>query len=275
METAMWKESSVSTLLALLIGCGTGAPVELANRKMALDSDANVALLWALSNMNLVDPDAPCNSPYIDANVRVKNLAYEKQVALVVRNPTDGSWEERAGQWLRMTGTDYEEWKVFTCLDFPGDYEFAVKYTVNGTDYWDNNGGSNYLLTIVDPDINGGELLTSAVQLTDFGGGSAPYFWPSVMVPGGMYPGYVWVQNLAYEKKVTIVYTTDNWASTQTVAAGYYGGPDPNGFEQWSFSFSAPTSPGTLELTIAYDVAGTTYWDSDFGYNYQVQVMAP
>jgi hypothetical protein len=81
--------------------------------------------------------------------------------------------------------------------------------------------------------------------------------------------GLVQVQDLAYEKKVTVVYSTDGWATTQTKAAHFERGTNANGFQEWRFDFTAEELAAPhLAYAIAYEVAGNTYWDNNFGRNY-------
>jgi hypothetical protein len=84
------------------------------------------------------------------------------------------------------------------------------------------------------------------------------------------------VKNLAFEKEVTIVYTTDDWATVKTYPLEFqelYA----NGTELWSADFIVTSwdpwrqtgrTPLKLEYCIAYDVNGMTYWDNNGGENY-------
>uniref|UniRef100_UPI00398E95BB protein phosphatase 1 regulatory subunit 3E n=1 Tax=Pristiophorus japonicus TaxID=55135 RepID=UPI00398E95BB len=86
--------------------------------------------------------------------VRVSNLAYEKQV--VVRY-TLNQWTSSVDIAASYTAqapdgqTDFFSFKLVTpvFLDVGGTLQFAIRYTVAGQEYWDNNGGSNYQLLLL------------------------------------------------------------------------------------------------------------------------------
>jgi WD40 repeat protein len=84
------------------------------------------------------------------------------------------------------------------------------------------------------------------------------------------------VRNLAYTKVVGIVFTTDNWATEQT-AYGIYDSTvwsKTSDFEMWKV---APTVGSATEVRFAifYRVAGSEYWDNNFGRNYRVTPSNP
>ena len=247
--------------LGLLAACGDGSTLVPTARRLPLGLDAEVALLSASAAFC----HDRCDSPALSAVVRVKNLAYDKQVALFVRDPAGGPWTELGGWFQQQLGTDYELWSVADFITWQGDYEFAVQYTAAGTTYWDNNGGGNYLLhvTKLSAADNTGGLAPAPVQLTSL---------TASVATAGKIAGTVVLQNLAYDKSVNAVYTTDHWTTTQTAAATYGSGPTLDGAETWSFTIDAPATPGSVELAVSYTAAGATYWDSFFGRNYIVDV---
>ncbi len=79
--------------------------------------------------------------------------------------------------------------------------------------------------------------------------------------------GVVEVKNLAYEKQVTLVYTTDGvqWSET---AAGY-SAPAANGYESWTFTQDVPTG-AEARFALRYTAAGQTSWDNNGGGDYRV-----
>ncbi|KAJ6781656.1 hypothetical protein PWT90_01406 [Aphanocladium album] len=79
--------------------------------------------------------------------------------------------------------------------------------------------------------------------------------------------GSVTVQNIAYEKKVSIFWAAgSNWQTT-SIAAKYSSGPDSAGFETWAFTAAVP---GATEFYISYQVSGQTYYDPGNYVNYHV-----
>lgn len=121
-------------------------------------------------------------------------------------------------------------------------------------------------------------------------------------VQTGTSPAYwaekgVWVdatvENLGYSKEVSILWTDDDWATSQ-YANLTYDYSLPNNYEVWGVDF-APlgrldsyyiggwqnyvTSRGraggtsvTIKYAIRYKVNGNTYWDSNNGNNYSLLV---
>ncbi|XP_057675132.1 protein phosphatase 1 regulatory subunit 3B-like isoform X2 [Corythoichthys intestinalis] len=76
--------------------------------------------------------------------VKVKNLSYEKRVALRV---TFDAWESHSDVDCEYAGSDGNSFDTFAFrLVLPAGRrpEFAVRYRVAGTEYWDSNRGRNY-----------------------------------------------------------------------------------------------------------------------------------
>lgn len=102
--------------------------------------------------------------------------------------------------------------------------------------------------------------------------------------------GSVAVRNLAFEKSVTARCTFDGWASYVNVRAVYArservarrsatGQPLGGGleFDVFDFSVNLPVRWRTVhgdrpraELAIRYDVGGQTFWDNNYGQNYEL-----
>nr|XP_042700889.1 protein phosphatase 1 regulatory subunit 3E [Chrysemys picta bellii] len=83
--------------------------------------------------------------------------------------------------------------------------------------------------------------------------------------------GTLRVLNLAYEKRVSIRYTWDGWASYREAPAAYAGpsaGPPP-GPPSDRFAFRLPLPPGgALEFALRCHVGGQELWDNNGGQNY-------
>ena len=191
----------------------------------------------------------------------VENLAYEKQVEWIY-NADNTGWASVPAAYVKSLGDNMELWEATTNgpIAFDG-IQFAVLYSVNGQDYWDNNGGEDYYVT------SSGFALADDVQLSL---NHAAWTFVTATQRYAFF-GTVNLRNLAYEKFVTIVYTLDNWASVQTASASYDFG---NGgeYEVWRFSIDLPygTPPQPIDFVIAYEVDGAICWDNNFGSNYHV-----
>uniref|UniRef100_A0A8C0G0T8 Protein phosphatase 1 regulatory subunit 3E n=1 Tax=Chelonoidis abingdonii TaxID=106734 RepID=A0A8C0G0T8_CHEAB len=87
--------------------------------------------------------------------------------------------------------------------------------------------------------------------------------------------GTLRVLNLAYEKRVSVRYTWDGWASYREAPAAYAGpsaGPPP-GPPSYRFAFRLPLPPGgTLEFALRCHVGGQELWDNNGGQNYILRV---
>jgi len=208
--------------------------------------------------------------------VLVKNLAYAKQVYVHLKKPDD-SWIDVPLAYQRTADSGREVWAgsfIDTGIAGPTfntwDLEFAVRYTVNGQSYWDNNGGQNYRQA----KDSGSIVYGGYAVLNRLYDANNPAYVSSSQIVGA-----VTLRNLASSKQVKVVYTTDGWATQKTAWAtfsstywldGYSAAPNPNGygFEEWTYVLDAGTQAGQLEYAIAYLVNGQTYWDNNFGRNY-------
>jgi hypothetical protein len=181
----------------------------------------------------------------------VQNLADSKQVSI---------WAEMGAIWKDINAahiqslTDNRE--LWMAPASNGEGQFVAKFSVNGATYWDNNAGKNYRFP---------QAFDAFVALTGI-------HYPVVMATAGMAGSKLnvtaGVQNLAYEKVVGIVYSTDNWATAQT-AYGNYSSTMESGLEVWHIG--APVgSAAEVRFAVFYRVLGSDYWDNNFWRNYRV-----
>lgn len=236
------------TLALLLLGPGT-----------AQAQEPNVRLAYA--KLQSVCGNTFCN--LLVGTVEVKNLAYEKQVAIAYTTG-DGQWAEVAAGYVAPADNGYESWFFAKELPMGATARFAVRYTVSGQTYWDNNGGGDYHLGGTAPTF----VLGSAALKLD----TASY----QSSRGGFFvTGYVVLKNLGTVKDVKVVSTQNDWATVQEKAATYREPQaNSNGAEErWLFSIpvSAPTTTlPTVRFALRYTVDGVTYWDNNFARNYSL-----
>ncbi|XXF79710.1 carbohydrate-binding protein [Myxococcaceae bacterium GXIMD 01537] len=195
----------------------------------------------------------------------VQNIAYEKQVAIHMRD-VSGQWIDLPASYVGPAEDGFEVWKVqhqFPTSVPTRDLEFVAKYTVNGQTYWDNNNSQNYFLGRNDgPLLNGPHVLVNSAFLR----------------ADGTLDVTVDLRNIAYAKSVTLVYTTNEGQTWHHVPASYVSGytygyayitsPNAQGVERWSVSTN--TGAQRVRFGVRYDVNGTYYWDTNFGWNYVV-----
>ncbi|KAI9487303.1 MAG: glucoamylase glam [Benjaminiella poitrasii] len=87
---------------------------------------------------------------------------------------------------------------------------------------------------------------------------------------GSTLSGQIYIQNIAYTKVVTVIYSdaSSNWNNNgNTIAASYTNGISGTNYEYWNFT--GPVS-SINAFYIKYDVSGNTYYDNNNNANYQV-----
>ena len=85
--------------------------------------------------------------------------------------------------------------------------------------------------------------------------------------------GTVKVRNLAYEKRITVRYTTDGWSTFRDVIGQYVNGSHTGFTDTFCFEIALPTTlikDCKLEFAVCYKVLGVEFWDNNSGDNYRV-----
>jgi hypothetical protein len=260
-------------LLATASGCSSAPPADaVGSSRAAVTSSPYVQLKYAVATdteLSLMGGQEQ-ESLYAVGVIEVANVAYQKSVVVHYQGPS--GWVDVNANYLGPSPSNAgnELWSFRTgAYPFLPQYSgeaisFAVEYTVNGITAWDNNGGANYIVGtfggdgVAEPPVALGEdnLHVSDDQLVSGANGMA-------------FSGHVVLKNLAYDKVVRVVFSTDDWATTQTVAATYAGSV-PGGLESWAFSENLPASVTQVQFAVSYAVNGATYWDNNLGANYVV-----
>jgi len=153
--------------------------------------------------------------------------------------------------------------------------EFAIFYEVNGQVYWDNNRGNNYKMS-----ATSGMYLQDGLHISNDVKDSYFAYYPNTYA--SQLNVVVDVRNLGYEKKVTLVYTTDGWRTIKYAPmqfAQYYGigsgsslvSPNQFGIERWRINLPVEdVSISRVEYAVSYKVNGAEYWDNNYGRNYRM-----
>lgn len=200
--------------------------------------------------------------------VDVANVGYTKNVT-VTYNPGDGTWYNEPATYLQSITENHEIWKWDANTgalgsgqhaelgNTTGPIQFAVRYDVNGVTYWDNNNTNNY-------------------KVRD-SYGEAVLGYPSIVKEGaslynGNFTGSVLLKNLNYMKDVKVVYSTDNWATTNNGTLAYFSSLG-NSLERWNFNLGLAYGSTQVKYAFSYTVNGVTYWDNNFGSNYMVDAQ--
>ncbi|CDM69973.1 putative secreted protein [Clostridium bornimense] len=181
-----------------------------------------------------------------DIYIKVKNIAYDKNVVVHYKNADDDTWYDCSATYVKSLNNGEEIWVARITNFGTGVENFCIKYEVNGETYWDNNSGSNYSITDT--------LGVAPIHVI-----RSPYY-------GDGNPK-VTLKNYGYEKTVKVIYTVDDW-STQGSYELEYEKTLENGNEIWNGDVPSEIKGKTIEYYISYTVNGQTYYDSNFGENY-------
>jgi hypothetical protein len=221
-------------------------------------ADPNVQLAYAKIQTN-------CNGSVcyrVTGGIEVKNLAYEKQVS-VVYTTGNGQWNEVAATYAASIDNGFETWNFSQDAVAGATFEFTIKYVFNGQTYWDNNNGINYK---IGGSANPDRILSkSTVKLDE------AFYWSS---RGGIYfTGNIVSKNLSNADTVNVIYTLNNWATTEVASANYNDSViySNDSLEKWGFSLAA-FSGSPIQFAISYTANGVTYWDNNNGNNYSISV---
>lgn len=199
--------------------------------------------------------------------VEVENVSANKQVYLH-RELADGSWTSIPMAFERPVDGDTELWSLSVNAGDWGD-EFVIKMTAEGREYWDNNYGANYR------HLGSGHLLGKNRPLAV----ESYYETPDFKSSNNFLTTNIVLANIAHYKSVQVIYTKDNWATSQAVDAQYggavlnwgygsYPNPSANNTELWKADFSIARSD-RIEFYVKYSVDGVDYYDNNGGANYR------
>ena len=189
-------------------------------------------------------------------HIVVENLAFQKQVSIWAQVST--VWTNIEASYAQSLPGNRELW---TAPASNSEGEFVAKYEVNNTTHWDNNGGINY------------KFSQAFDEFLALPGNNYKVVLGTASLASGLLHVAVGVQNLAFNKVVGIVFTTDNWATTQT-AFGNFSSTMKSGLEVWNITASIGTAT-EVKLAVFYRVLGTEYWDNNFWRDYRVTPGTP
>lgn len=244
------KVFALTLVLALLIGMFAMVPA------VGAVSDRPVKLIYA--KPEYVQGEGYAATGYVE----VENIAYAKNVT--IHYSFDGvTWNDCAAEYYKPTWGNYEAWKFQTpgTISSPhrgtAEIRFAIKYEVDGQTYWDNNNQQNY-------SVAAGYNVTNRY---DFGVGGVADFY-SYRYNNTIH-GALQLKDLGYQKDVKVIYTTNNWETTNEVSATYGSTFEKNDYVQiWYYDF--PTNESNVQYKLSYTVNGITYVDDNFGEYYTV-----
>lgn len=237
------KKSIFSAILAMFMAIGLMAVSTVKASASTTITDKNkVALCFRESNYVY-------HASYQFANyIRVNKNIANKKVYLRYRDQGE-EWQTEEARYVADLDNDYEIYVAY-CGKMGGYYECDLVCESGDTTYIDDNDGKHY---------TGQTLGTASVCALRTPSPCDSYFKVSALV-----------KNYAYEKEVAVRYTTDGWKTYKEAELKYDSVAD-DGNEIWSTTLNLPEgtiSGDKFEYAIRYTVNGNTYWDNNFGRNY-------
>ena len=258
----------------LTVGCGGEEP-PLQTLPLGSSAQPTVRLMHAVAS-TWCPPKASCygnNRAYARGYIEVADLAYHKQVVVHYNVRQTSQWKDVAAKYVGSSGANREIWSFETPkVSYPprlsGDFQFAIRYTVAGKTYWDNNGGRNYMVG------DGPRPIWPRVALN---GSNLALNWAETQ--GNNLRGDIVLKDLAYHKQVKVVYSADNWQSVKTANAGYFNSfcgamecGSTKKLQSWGFNITPPSGAKQIKFAISYTIKGDTFWDNNFKRDYTLNV---
>lgn len=243
------KLSAVIMAFAMLVGVAGGFGGEIT----AKASTNPVKMYYC-------DPIIPEWRGYRQYDVYIQieaESAANKEVYVHHGSSYSAEWVDTQASFVTKLDANTEIWKATVSGRENAGTEYAIKYIGDGQTYWDNNNGNNYTIN----DILG-QANVKAERIS--------YQTPS------NYKIQAIVKNLAYSKVVKVRYTLNNWASYQDVNLSYESSITGTDMERWGVTLQFDESNlDSFHYCICYEVNGQTYWNNNFGANYDRNFYRP
>lgn len=243
----------------------------------ALSRAAGDPVVQLVSARTKVVRDYPAKG-FLSGDIELENIAYTK-VVQIHYSINGGTWQDASAWYVSSLGNNRERWSFRIQLGeyygmddrrmlFQGpawNVQFAVKYTVNGVTYWDNNGGSgnDYRVSSEGKEplyamaaLGKNRITLISATYSDF--------------PTTYFRGYIAAKELSVPGTPKVVFTTDNWQTTGVIdPSSMMDQGVKNGVHTWFF-LGRDYGNVTVEFALAYEAGGTTSWDNNFTANYRV-----
>lgn len=193
----------------------------------------------------------------------VKNIAYVKELTLVYSR--EGKEERVAAKYFGPAENGYEIWEAHSNIP-AGPASYRIEYAVDGQTYFDNNAGELYPL--VD-----GPLFYAEQNISQILTGREFY---------DAYAAFTAVvrSDLGAEKNVTLHYSYDDFKTVEhrpmnfqiqyLYGYGLIDSPSNSTALYYVSMGNIPESVRNIKYYFSYEVGGQTYYDNNYGNNYQM-----
>lgn len=240
MRTILKKFSAFMLIAAMLTGM-----FELTTGKVSANASDNLVNMYFCDDQ-LCYHGAVRFTVYIQIDAKSAN---HKEVFIHHTLDDSGVWSDTAATYVTKLDDSTEIWKADIASTYEASVEYAVKYIGDGRTYWDNNNGNNYKYKNI---LGIANVKAGRIRRTY----------------SGLYIA-VTVKNLAPNKNVRLRYTLDNWVTYQDADFSYVSEIPGTDSETWSINLNIDESKmNSFQYCVYYEVNGQTYWDSNFGANY-------
>jgi len=210
---------------------------------------------------------------HLEFRMLVENIAYDKLVE-VVWSDDDLTWRTSQAQFHGTAGRGLEIWRVHVRrglggpVTLPGDIQFALHFRVQGSDYWDNNLGTNHRIN-----ESSGVLLCEDLSLLNLG------FDGGLRAGRSLHPVEVAVRRAIAPTRVVVHWSTDRWKTVRTTPCllrqdrgNRKESQTPKKLEEPDCEIWQSQVPlgdaFQVEYAISCETESGVFWDNNFGENY-------
>jgi len=207
---------------------------------------------------------------FMPVSAKVRNIAAAKDVT-VLYTPDGATWKEAPLTFASHFG-DYD---IFSDEVNEQVVRFAIRYSVAGSTFFDNNAGLDYGFGSNFATVGGNVVLNTATSKRGSQAGGGFVFTTSWL------EGEILVNNIAFAKDVGVRLSADGgltWRDTHGsfAGAGTAGGTFlGSGAEVWRFKtpeLNLNPSASEFRFAVFFRVqsTGEVFWDNNFGQDYKV-----
>ena len=203
----------------------------------------------------------------------VEHIGYDKEIDVVWAGE-DGLWHSLPVGYHSESSANKEYWQAQTIFNLtdeqslPGNIQFGLRYRITEDEYWDNNGGLNYV-----SDADSGVLLTQNQAIQNIGFGNCLSDEQECISVT-----FAVDQSFKVEKP-SIHWTTDNWETTHETECyferNYWDNvfqsnarnPNQYGTQLWTGKLEHGLT-SKLQYVLCCEGDGEISWDNNYGHNY-------